>query len=177
MRPFFFVLLALCCASLARPVAANQRDVVPGEFYFYDYTLDKKADRPDNQYGIGEAKLLEAQGRAELFEWNDGAGRCLQFTPEKIGDSISFGIHIGGVTTQTSYAVKTIRAYFNNEGIYEFLVDDKVVGEQHDCSLNDKWKHGDFLINPGDYKITYRYVGKNPKSGGTVMNLIWLDIG
>lgn len=158
-----------------RPALANPHDVVPGCFVFYDRTLDKDADRPDNQSGLGQAEIIEGQEQAKLFEWNNGVGRCLRFSPEKLGDSVSFRIHIGEANSQTAYAVKTSVANFYNEGIYQFFVDDQPVGPQHDCYSEQSWKHGNFPVVQGDYKITYRYVGKNPKSTGCVLNICWIE--
>lgn len=175
MRHFRLSLFALLLLTTARPALAYQHDRAPGSFYFYDLTVDHEADNPKNDLSLSQAKIIECQGHAELFEWGKG-GDCLRYTPEKIGDSISFRIHIAGVDKESPCSIETILANFNNEGIYQMLVNDLPTGPEHDCFGHDNWKQGQFSITPGDYKITYRYVGKNPKSSGSVLNIIWLNI-
>ena len=144
------------------------RSDIPGDFCFYDVKLTGSET-------MMQAELLKAEGKAELKEWGQN-GRCLVYTPEKAGDSITFRIKIGRVGQEPEFEILTSRAYFNNEGIYQLLVDGEPVGEPYDCFGHGKWIHGSFPVVSGTYEIAYRYTGqKNPKSAGTCINLSWLE--
>jgi len=173
-RALFLLFIASLFVSLARPIAARPHEAVTGCFYFYDYKLDAGVEQEDNEYGVGQAKITEGQEHATLLQWNNGAGNCLRFSPEKVGESVSFRIHIAQVGMDRPYKVRTNAAVFHNEGIYQLLVNDQPIGPEHDCFAEQTWEHGEFSVTPGDYKITYRYVGKNPKSPGSVLDICWI---
>ncbi len=165
------LLTLVCCAVLCLPALAIVRDKVPGSFYFYPREIK---DDPTNAAGFGLAKIVRHSGKYELFEWGRG-GQCLRFTPDKIGDFITFRIRVAEADPGFTYKVQTVAAWFNNEGIYQWEVNGQPFGAPHDCFGRDEWTHGDWPITPKEYEITYRCVGKNPSSSGMVANLIRLE--
>lgn len=177
MRSFFLLMLAGLFLCYGRPVAAQIKDQVAGSFYFYDYTLDGEPNDPTDTFGISQAKMIDCQGKSELLELGRAphVGRSLLFTPDKVGDSISFQIHIAKVQMPTPYSIRNVDSA-GSEGIYQFLVNDHVTGPDHDYEQQGAWEHGKFPVTPGDYKITYRYIGPSPKAGKPCLNLIRLEI-
>jgi len=177
LRSLIWLFVAALSVLVARPAVATTPDAVGGTWFFFDRHLEKQRPDSEDDGGIGQAEIIEGQEHAKLFQWSNGGGHCLRFSPEKVGDSVSFRIHVAQVITTPPFDVKTAIPTFQNEGIYQFLVNDKPVGEPHDCFFQGFWEHGTFSIVPGDYKITYRYVGKNPKSKGNVLDLRWISLG
>jgi hypothetical protein len=157
---------------------SRPRDTVSGCYYFFDPTLEGKDD-PTNHYGSGQAEVVDYKGRYEVVNWADGApgAYCLRYTPEKVGDYITFRLRVANAGAGQTYEVNTVYPHFDNEGIYEFSVDGELAGPAHDCFKREPWVHGNWPVKAGEYEITYRYVGKNPQSQGSVLNLIRLEIG
>jgi hypothetical protein len=174
------VMLGVLLSSIGlRDAVAVPKDTIPGTFYAYDFKLDNLSDNPGNIYGRGQAEIVDYQGKYEIFGWGDKEypAHCLRFKPDKIGDFITLRIHIARRFEKPDYAyeIESVLAYFHNEGIYQLEVDGKAIGATHDCSSDTKWIHGSFPVEAGDYKITYRYIGKGKKRSGKVLNLSRLD--
>ena len=116
---------------------------------------------------LAHSQILDASGSTSFIKSKDGSYDFIQFTPKKVGDFVTFGVRMpqGG-----HYHLQTTMYKEGDEGIYSIEVDGNEL-DRKDLYVGDVWDVGDFDVKPGDYKVTYRCVGKNPKSSGVGVKL------
>ena len=118
---------------------------------------------------LAHSSIKEVKGTAKAWDPGDSDYDFLIYRPEKIGDYISFTINI---PVDGNYSPQTTSWKDGDEGIYEFEVDDNIkTGPEHDFYQSNVWGHGTYYVKAGTYTVTYRLIGKNPKSGGIGVRL------
>lgn len=113
------------------------------------------------------AKIVSVQGDTKFIKSKDGPFDYLQYNPTQIGDAITFSVPI---KIEDTYRMQVLSYKYLAEGIYRMEIDGQEIGE-NDFYTTSVWKIGTFPIKPGTYKITFRCVGKNPKSPGIGVRL------
>ena len=118
-------------------------------------------------FQLAHTPVAEVEGSHTLVPGKGGGYDFLQYTPTKTGDAITFTVRM---TEPGYYRVQTTSYKDGAEGIYSLEIDGQEISRK-DFYQSNVWEVGQFEVKPGIYQVTYRCVGKNPKSSGIGVQL------
>ena len=116
---------------------------------------------------LAHTQVVNVQGDYKFIDSQDGGYDFLQYNPSKIGDSITFLVPL---REAGNYRLQTTTYKDGVEGIYSIEVNGQELSRK-DFYLSNVWEIGRVDVLPGVYQVTYRCVGKNPKSTGIGVKL------